>query len=114
MNSKANKPSEDTEPYIGLDCVARMFPGAGDREAVNGSTVFRWATKGMRTRTGSRVFLRATKAGARWLSKKSWVEQFQADLLAASLPTDAVIARSPTVARKAAEAANRELELAGA
>src|SRR5262245_61479949 len=55
---------------IGLSAIARRFPGRISGQ-INPATVFRWATAGCRTASGSRVKLETVRVGARLLSSEA-------------------------------------------
>lgn len=101
------------QKLISLSVAARRFPGRRDENRpVNGSTIFRWVTKGVKSTSGKIVKLRATKAGSRWFTTEESLCKFCEELSAGA---DVVPApRSPTARNRASERAAKELESMGA
>ncbi len=55
-----------------LEQAAQKVPGG----AVSSVTVWRWATSGMRSRSGQLVKLRTAAAGKRMLVSEAWLREF--------------------------------------
>lgn len=69
--------------YRSLSTVRNRFPGARTNGLLHLSTLIRWCTRGVRMPDGSRVRLRAVRAGSRWLTTDAWVDEFIATLTTA-------------------------------
>ncbi len=85
---------------------------AGRPTGTHPSTVSRWATRGVR-KGGAVVKLETVRVGGRVKTSAEAVARFFTDLSANDAAGEPV-PPTPTERRRAAEAANRELELAGA
>lgn len=79
------------------------------------STAIRWVIRGLPLPGGGRVFLKAHRVGARWLTNDQWWGEFVAALTAAHLPHggDGAGPRKATDRIRASELAERELKAAG-
>lgn len=78
------------------------------------STLTRWILKGVLLPDGSRLHLKAVRAGCRWLVDPADWTDFLNRQTAAHLPAAAAQApRSPAARQRASEAAARELEKMG-
>jgi hypothetical protein len=101
-----------SDRLLTLHEAASLIPGRG-RNRVHASTVARWINRGVRTPDGRRIRLRAVRLGSKWLTKRSWIDEFAA----AQTPTfiDAV-EPGPTDRQRdrAADAAGRRLASMGA
>lgn len=96
--------------YRSLSDVRSRFPGARKNAILHLATMIRWCTRGIRQPDGSRVRLRAIRAGSRWLTTDAWVDEFIAVLTVAHIPDQgAPIPRSPTQRNRASQAAAKEL-----
>jgi hypothetical protein len=62
--------------------LCRRIPGARGAERISPSTVARWISAGCPARDGTRVRLRATRAGSRWLVDPADLDAFFAALAA--------------------------------
>ncbi len=102
-----------TEDVISLAAAGKLFPGSRGADRVNPSTVFRWATKGVRTAAGV-VKLESFRAGSRVFTTKQAVERFVAALSAPTEPIATPVVRTPSARRKAADAAAEALKKLGA
>jgi hypothetical protein len=98
-----------------LSQAARRFPSTRRGRPVTLGCLLRWVLEGARTADGRRVRLEAARVGGRWLTTAGAITRFVAaqtpDLDA---PAAAPSPRSAGLRRRAAEAAGRELERAGA
>ena len=91
---------------------AANVPGHRGAAHVNGSTLYRHITKGVRTASGEVIRLEAVRAGARWLSSVEALTRFYERLTAAELQA-AEAAKPPTPPRernRRQEAASRRLD----
>ncbi|QDU20661.1 DUF1580 domain-containing protein [Urbifossiella limnaea] len=86
---------------MSLSGVGRQFPGHRGGPAVDPSTVFRWATKGLNL-AGRTVKLEAVRVGHRWLTSSQAVARFVAALTPVDPPpAPAPIAPTTDPARRA-------------
>ena len=109
-------PLMNGERLYGFSALAPQVPGHRNNTHVNSSTLFRWATKGVRTPIGL-VRLEAVRLGTAWKSSLEAVARFSAKLTEASLPSDEVPPAAPTPKQRsrAVQTAHRELaEVLGA
>ena len=95
--------------------IAKLIPSHRDKAHLNGSTVFRWITKGVRTASGEVIRLEATKCGYYWRTSLEAVERFTGRLTAAAIsptPTSPSSAPTPTPAsrKRAAAKASRDAD----
>jgi hypothetical protein len=91
---------------------ALKVPGHRGGPHLNGSTIFRFITKG-KVVNGQLVRLAAVRVGDRWLTSVESFSRFTAKLTAAALPTDAQTAEpapTPKQRRRAATRASAELD----
>ena len=110
MSDSAVLQPTDGIVYRSLSAVRTRFPGARTNGLLHLSTLIRWCTRGIRQPDGTRVRLRAVRAGSRWLTSDQWVDDFIAALTAAHIGEEAATApRSPTQRQHESEAAGREL-----
>jgi hypothetical protein len=90
------------EPRIPFAAVPGLLGPVGRGGAlVSVETVKGWARKGR---------LRAEKIGAKWVTTKTWLEEF----IAVGSPTAATEVRSPSTRRREVDAAMKQLEALGA
>ena len=110
MQLASNHILDNNEPLIGLAAAVRKHgahPGTGAR----------WIMKGCRSTSGERIHLEAVRRGYKWVTSAEAVERFFARLsppAASTAPVTPAPVTTPTDRRRAAEAAARELESAGA
>ncbi|QJX01256.1 hypothetical protein [Frigoriglobus tundricola] len=95
--------------------LAKVIRVPGQREGthLNGSTLFRHITKGVRAANGELIRLEADRVGSRWLSSREAFARFTAKLTAAALPTDSPPSPptpTPRQRSRAAAAASREAD----
>jgi hypothetical protein len=101
------------EKLISFAAASKLFPAfRGSAPHTNGSTVFRWATRGSKAAGGALVKLEAVRVGSRWLTSVEAVNRFVAAMTAASTPPATTPAPSPAARNRAAEAASKELDRA--
>jgi hypothetical protein len=97
-----------TEEILTLEQAARMA-------RVTLCSVWRWALKGLPSRTGGRVRLRSAKLGGRWITSAEALQEF----VKASTPpshlddTPVIPSRTPSKRQRDSEHAARELAKAG-
>jgi hypothetical protein len=96
---------------LSLSGVARLFPGRSGRP-MNPSTIYRWIISGVKLPDGSRLQLEAVRVGHRMLTSMPAVERFIA-ANTASHSGDVDPPHSPAQRRRAAEAADAELDSLG-
>jgi hypothetical protein len=82
---------------------------------VSFTTLWRWVVRGIPTRDGGRVRLRAMKLGRRWVTSYEALEEFAAALTPRldDEPAAVLHTRPPTKRRRASEKAGAELERLG-
>jgi hypothetical protein len=103
------------EPLVSFAAAAQSagLPGARGGPHVNGSTLFRWATKGAPAANGTRVRLEAVRIGGRWATSVAAVHRFVERLTVASTSDTTMSETDPatTPARRAraARAATAEV-----
>lgn len=88
----------DQSEYISLQQAAAYLPS---RPHLN--SVKRWILNGLSVR-GSRVRLRAVKAGTSWYTKTTWVDEFLEQTTAAALDAPAEKPDTAAAKRRSAEA----------
>lgn len=71
MSTNASLRAEDGSPYISLAEAAAIVPG---RPAVG--TIWRWARRGIRSQTGSKIRLRHVRVGGRIYTTETWLRDF--------------------------------------
>jgi hypothetical protein len=102
------------ERLFGFSALAEKLPGYRNNSHVNSSTLFRWATRGVKTAGGAVVRLEAVRLGTAWKSSLEAVARFSAKLTAAALPSDdaptAPADPTPKARSAAAARASRELD----
>ena len=87
--------------------ICRSLPGARGSASVSPSTVTRWIVLGCPGRTGTRVRLRAVRAGGRWLVAPADLDAFFAALAAdPATPGDAPSAPPKTSTAERSRRAN--------
>jgi hypothetical protein len=92
---------------------AARIPGHRGGPHLNGSTIFRHITKGVRAANGELIRLEAVRVGCRWLTSVESVARFAERLTAAELQTtddSSVPAPSPRQRNRQAEAASARLD----
>jgi hypothetical protein len=93
--------------------IASKLPGHRTNSHVNPSTLFRWATRGLRLPSGEVVRLEAAKVGGAWRTSLEAVARFSAKLTEAAVaPAEAVAEPTPTPAarNRAAAKSSREAD----
>jgi len=98
--------------YLSLSQTARLMPPS-DRGPVAAATVWRWHRVGVRLPDGSRLKLRATRIGNRFVVSEEALREFINAQQGGADDDAAPTLRSPAQRRRAAEAAGRELERKG-
>lgn len=102
---------------LSLAAAGRQYPGHRGRPAIAPSTIFRWATAGVKT-GGATVKLEALRLGSRWVTTKGALARFAAALTAAAAPSsdESTTQTTPTPAarQRAADHAAAALKAAGA
>ena len=102
------------DELLRLSELARAIPGSRGSTTTSPSTLTRWIITGVRLPDGSRVKLRATRCGHKWLVARRWLQDFTAALTAAHLPADPPPSpRSPAARWRASEATAAELDRLG-
>jgi len=102
------------DDYIGLTAAAKRSPGRP-----NTATVWRWARKGVRSRTGERTTLEHIRAGGKLFTRPEWLDQFfkaVADADAKHFNGESIAVVKPATTRqreKQIEHAEKTLERAG-
>ena len=106
----------NTEALIGLGEAARALGNTGrGGKAVHPATLTRWIQTGVRLPDGTRLRLRALRAGAKWATRPDWLAEFLEATTAAHLPAEpAPPPRSPAARRRSSAAAAAELDALGA
>jgi hypothetical protein len=101
------------EKTLNLTAAARMLPPGRRGRPVSLSCVLRWVLDGVRLRSGDIVRLEAVRLGGRWITSVEALERF-ADRLTPRL-SDASVSAPPTPGqrRRAAAAAEQELDQLG-
>jgi len=95
--TQAEQPLMNGERLYSFTAIAVKLPGYRNNSHVNSSTIFRWATKGVRTRGGQLIRLEAVRLGTAWKTSLEAVARFSAKLTEAALPADdAPAAPTPT------------------
>jgi hypothetical protein len=108
-SSVSSQPAEGVV-YRPLSAFRARFPGARANAALHLSTLIRWCTRGIRMPDGSRVRLRGIRAGSRWLTTDTWVDEFVTALTTAHTGGEVASApRPPARRQRESEAAGREL-----
>jgi hypothetical protein len=100
------------ETLIGFAAAARRLPALRGDRPVNPSTIFRWATAGVRSAAGI-VRLEAMRLGGRWLTSVEALERFAAALTPDFSAQAPEAPRSPATRSRASAEAARELERRG-
>ncbi len=106
-------PLMNGEKLFSFSELAKRLPGYRGNGHVNASTIFRWATKGVRTSTGNVIKLEAIRLGSSWKSSFEAVARFTERLTAEELPpTVQPVSLSPTPKQRelAALRASREAD----
>ena len=101
------------ERLFSFAAIAAKLPGHRGNSHVNASTIFRWATKGVRTASGEVVRLQAVRLGTSWKSSLEAVERFTAKLTSAALPSEDPPVEPPPTPRqhqRAAAAASKKAD----
>jgi hypothetical protein len=105
-----------TEGAIGLAAAARVFGSFRNGANTSPTTLYRWATRGVRVRDGRRVRLESFRVGGRLMTSRPACLRFLAEQQ--DPPTDTLLAPLPTRAeaqrRRSVERAVAALEGAGA
>jgi hypothetical protein len=95
--------------YLSLSAVARSRPGRAGRPHVNPATVQRWITRGIRSRDGGRIRLRAKRCGWSWATTPEWLAEFEEALTADRIGDASPTPRSPSALQRDSERAARTL-----
>ncbi|MBX3400882.1 MAG: DUF1580 domain-containing protein [Gemmataceae bacterium] len=98
---------------LGMAQAARMMPGVGGGSC-DPSTLFRWATSGVKTTTGARIKLEAVRVGRRLITSGPALERFVMATTAGYSTDPTPAPRTPAARRKAVERAERKLIEMGA
>jgi Protein of unknown function (DUF1580) len=81
---------------------------------VNPSTVWRWASRGIRTKDGTLVKLDAARLGGRWITSAQAIQKFSNALTGTTTPAaDSRATRTPGRRRLASERAAKRLAASG-
>jgi hypothetical protein len=101
------------EKLYSFSALAPHVPGYRANAHANASTLFRWATKGVKTARGGMVKLEAVRVGTAWKSSFEAIGRFCARLTEAATPADdtvrqALANETPKQRQRAAERASRE------
>lgn len=100
------------EKLMSFTAIAPQVPGHRGNSHANSSTLFRWATKGVKAANGQTIRLEAVRIGSAWKTSQESVARFAAALTAASLPaTDAATETAPTPKQQSRAAARASKEL---
>jgi hypothetical protein len=103
-----------TDKLITFTEAAKLFPPARSGKPVHSSCLWRWATRGIRTRDGRRVKLTVLRVGGRFITSERSIQEFCESLTnVADSDTPAPEIRTPGKRAKAVAAAGRRCELAG-
>jgi hypothetical protein len=92
---------------------ASTIPGHRGGAHLNGSTIFRHITKGVRAANGELIRLEAARVGGRWLTSLEAIARFSAKLTDAALHTDDTPPTNPptpAARTRAASKASKELD----
>jgi hypothetical protein len=102
------------ESPIPLNAAAKLIPPARNGKRTHLSTILRWITRGAKAPSGERVRLEAVRIGGRWMTSRQALQRF-AERLTPRLDTTAASTtpRTPGQRQRAAERAERELDLIG-
>lgn len=100
------------EPLIPLAEAVKRFPGSRGAIHTHPATLVRWILKGVKSVEGRTVRLEAIRCGYRWLTSEAALLRFFEALAATPNPTPP--SHTPAERKRAAEAAGRRLEAAGA
>jgi hypothetical protein len=103
-----------TEKLIPLNAAAGLVPPARRGKRTHLSTLLRWILKGAKGPAGEVVYLEGIRIGHRWMTSREALQRFAERLT--PRPTSAVPVsppRTPGQRRRAAEAAERELDRIG-
>jgi hypothetical protein len=90
------------------------LPGHRANRRLHLSTLIRWCAVGVRLRDGSRLRLRAVRAGQRWVTTDEWLAEFLERTTTAATPAATVPPPSAAKRDRAIEAAGRRLSEMGA
>lgn len=98
---------------LGMAAASRLLPGVGGG-GCDPSTLFRWATSGVKTMNGTRVKLEAVRVGRRLVTTGPALERFVLATTAGYNLDPTPAPRTPAQRRKAVERAERKLIEMGA
>jgi hypothetical protein len=101
--------------YKSFAAIAAALPPGRRGRPVHPSTISRWRTYGVTSKSGTKIKLRALKLPSGWVSTMAWLEEFidevtrdrDGELMPSSMP------RTPAHRRREIERANRELDAMG-
>lgn len=101
MPETIEQPQIDPADYLTLTKAAKITPGRPSTAAI-----WRWATRGIRVRDGSRIHLEHLRMGGQILTTRAWIIDFGRKLAEANekheAPTSAVkLPRKPTSKQRA-------------
>lgn len=115
--SAPGSPLMNGEQLFSFSTLAKKLPGHRSNTHLNAATIFRWATRGVRTSAGVVVRLEAIRLGSSWKSSLEAVSRFTEKLTSASLPSGAHPAQPAATpkqrSRDAARAKSRADEIFG-
>ena len=108
MHPATSQILHDDEPLLGMAAASRKY-------SAHPATVTRWIQSGCRSASGERVHLEGVRRGYKWFTSAQALVRFF-DRLSTRGAGGPSVAQNPipTDRRRAAEAAARELESAGA
>jgi hypothetical protein len=101
------------ETLTSFSQAARRLPPFREGRPVSASTLFRWATKGVRLSDGSTLRLEAIRIGGRWLTSTEALDRFVRRQTPDFTGISTSDLRTPGQRNRASERAAAELEAAG-
>ena len=96
-----------------LSAYQNKVPGHRANARLHLSTLIRWVVTGVKVPDGSRLRLRAVRAGSRWLTTDEWFAEYLDALTAAHAVVPTQPTRSPAVRNAATAQAGEELRRLG-
>ncbi|MBI1190042.1 MAG: hypothetical protein GC200_05095 [Tepidisphaera sp.] len=96
-------------PYLSMEAAGKLY---GQTEYA----IWRWCRKGIKARSGQRVYLKHIRSGRRLLTTQTWLDEFHADLTRedhAGLATGASVEPKPDT-QSVSAVADAQAELAAA
>ena len=97
---------------LGMAAAARLVPGVAGGTA-NASTVFRWATTGVKLPDGRKLKLESVRIGHRIVTSGPALERFILQTTESYNPAPTPAPRSPAARQRASDRAAKELERIG-